>query len=118
MGILDIFIDLLQNSKSAPNINEIQDGLLFNFAFLLGNVKDKIIINYIFGTQKFQAILAFPYHFDDFFVLSRYVGIIKSISLKFHTFPFYMFFNKVKKNWILNLLVWCDTTEWEFWSSR
>ena len=69
--------------------------MLFNFSYLLSNIKNEEMTNFVYSSRHFQSILAFPYHFKDYFVVSRYVGLIKSITLRFHSFPFQVFYNKV-----------------------
>ena len=98
MNILKIFLDILETSKKSAQLNEIQDGLLFNFSYFLSNVKHLEMTNYVYSSPQFQSILAFPYYFSDYFVVSRYVGLIKSITLRFHSFPFQIFYNKVLSN--------------------
>ena len=95
MDILKIFLDILELSKKSAVLNEIQDGLLFNFSYFLSNIKNMEMTNFVYSSPFFQSILAFPYYFNDYFVVSRYVGLIKSITLRFHSFPFQIFYNKV-----------------------
>jgi hypothetical protein len=107
MDILKIFLDILEVSKKSAQLNEIQDGLLFNFSYFLSNTKNMEMTNFVYSSPYFQSILAFPYYFNDYFVVSRYVGLIKSITLRFHSFPFQIFYNKVKsyENKHKNLLI-------------
>ena len=95
MNILDIFLTILKTSQKSEQLNEVQDGLLFNFSYFLSNIKSQEITNFVYSSPQFQSILAFPYFFEDYFVVSRYVGLIKNITLRFHSFPFQIFYNKV-----------------------
>lgn len=87
----------LQKRKKFKKSEDFGEKILFNFCYLLTNVKDSQMKNFIFISKKFHWILAFHFDFDNYFVVSRFVGLIKSLALKFHDFPLQIFYNKVSR---------------------
>ena len=95
LDILGIFVKFLEKCKKFKNFEDFEERVLFIFSYLLTNVKDSRIKNYIFISKEFHWILLFEYNFENYFVVSRFVGFVKSIALKFYEFPFQIFYNKV-----------------------
>ena len=76
-------------------MEDFEEKILFNFSYLISNIKDSQMKNFIFISKEFHWILLFEFDFNNYFVVSRFVGLVKSISLKFYDFPFQIFYNKV-----------------------
>lgn len=90
-----MFIHLLELNKKNTISEDFEEKSLFNFSYLLSNIKDSQLVNVIFLSKEFNQVLDFDFDFENYFVVSRYVGLLKSISLKFKDFPFQMFYNQV-----------------------
>ena len=93
---MGLFVQFLRKKKKFKNVEDFEERILFNLSYLLTNVKDSQMKNFIFISKEFHWLLLFDYDCQNYFVVSRFVGLVKSISLRFYEFPFQIFYNKVR----------------------
>ena len=64
------------------------------YSFLLTNLKNIDIINYVYSHQSLNEFLSYDFDFKEPDIIFYFVNFAKSISLKFDNFPFEIFYNK------------------------
>ena len=62
--------------------------ILKTYSFLLLNLKNHEIINYVFSNAEFNEIISFNYNFENEEIVFLYINFVKSVSQRYDKFPF------------------------------
>ena len=54
--------------------------ILKTYSFLLLNLKNHEIINYVFSNAEFNEIISFNYNFENEEIVFLYINFVKSVS--------------------------------------
>ena len=69
--------------------------ILKSYSFLLLNLKNQEIINYVFSNAEFNVMISFDYNFDNEELVFLYINFVKSVAQRYEKFPFEIFYNSV-----------------------
>jgi hypothetical protein len=94
-NMLRYFLVLLSDSSKAPNAKDNVIKLMKCYSFFILNVKHAETINYVYSHSNFNNFLRFAFDFKDEEIVFYYTNFIKSLTQKFESFPFQIFYNKV-----------------------